>query len=62
MEKLKSDILEDVHKKNSDFISLIESNIKSDSKSPFAWNKNMMKILKELKIWKIMNLINIEVD
>ena len=40
MEKLKSDILEDVHKKNSDFISLIESNIKSDSKSPFTLNKN----------------------
>ena len=40
MEKLKSDILEDVHKKNSDFISLIESNIKSDSKSPFNLNKN----------------------
>ena len=40
MEKLKSDILEDVHKINSDFISLIKSNIKSDSKSYFSLNKN----------------------
>ena len=30
MEKLKSDILEKINKKYSDFISLIESNIKSD--------------------------------
>ena len=52
MEKLKSDILEDVHKINSDFISLIKSNIKNDSKSYFSLNKNkeLMKSLKELKI------------
>ena len=38
--------------KKSDFISLIESNIKSDSKSLFTLNKNkeLMKSLKELKI------------
>ena len=40
MEKLKSDILENVHKINSDFISLIKSNIKNDSKSYFSLNKN----------------------
>ena len=52
MEKLISDILEDVHKINSDFISLIKSNIKNDSKSYFSLNKNkeLMKSLKELKI------------
>ena len=64
MEKLKSDILENVHKINSDFISLIDSNIKSDSKSPFILNKNNEydEKFKRLKIWLIMNVINIEVN
>ena len=57
MEKLKSDILEDIHKKNSDFIYLIESNIKSDSKTPFTLNKNNEY---DEKFKRIENMINNE--
>ncbi len=41
MEKLKTDILEDVHKKNTEFVSLIENNIKSNNiNNPFNLKLN----------------------
>ena len=58
MEKLKTDILEDVHKKNTEFVSLIENNMKSNNKnSPF--NIKLNEEIEE-KFKRIEEMINNE--